>query len=108
MITNLIKKSDLKDIFRGSSFDVVIYNGHASPKKKELTPGGNVTITPDDLRDAKAGATKAPRKFFTYGCNSAKSGFARVASERMRETEVIGASTRIAPNPKDLANAPFR
>jgi hypothetical protein len=93
----LTKKSDVKDMFRGSSYDVVIYNGHASSKKKELIPGGSVTITPEDLGDAMAGATRAPRRLFTYGCNSAKSGFARVASEKMRDTEVIGASARLAP-----------
>jgi hypothetical protein len=59
---HLNSKGDLDDLFKGSSYDVVIYDGHGSSKKKELLPGGNVTITPEDLKDALAGQERSRKR----------------------------------------------
>jgi hypothetical protein len=94
---DLKDKSDLDDFFKGTSYDVVVYDGHGSSKAKQILPGGKVVVTPEDLQSALAGAKTAPKKMFLYGCNTAKSGFARSLSELLPNTAITGTGNRIAP-----------
>jgi RHS repeat-associated protein len=91
-------KDDMEKLFKGSSFDTVVYDGHGSGKTKVLLPEGKLgSITPTELADWSSQAKSKPKKFFFYGCNTAKSGFARVLSEKLPGTEVTGSGARIAP-----------
>jgi hypothetical protein len=93
-------KDDLAGVFKGGAYDVIIYNGHGGSKKKEIYPGGNVALTPEDIHDALAEAKITPSKIYLYGCNTAESGFARVLSELEPKTAVTGAGNRIAQEVK--------
>ena len=91
-------KDDLENVFKGSAYDVMVYDGHGSGKHKIILPEGKLgSLTPEDLADALKGAQSKPKKFFFYGCNTAKSGFARDLSERLPGTEITGSGSRIAP-----------
>jgi RHS repeat-associated protein len=95
---NLKSGDDVKAIFKGKSYDVVVYTGHGMENRRELAPGSGVKITPEHLAEAFKGAEKAPEAVYFYGCNTAKNGFARQVSELMPGTAVTGASTKIAPD----------
>ncbi len=91
-------KEDMEKLFKGSSFDTVVYDGHGSGKGKLLLPEGKLgTITPDELAEWSSLAESKPKKFFFYGCNTAKSGFARDLSEKVSGSEVTGTGNRVAP-----------
>jgi len=94
---NLKDADDLQKVFNGSSYDVWVFDGHGSGKAKQIFPGGKVVLVPEDIEKAFAGAKAIPKKMYFYGCNSAKSGFARDVSQRLPNTAVIGAGARIAP-----------
>jgi RHS repeat-associated protein len=93
----LKESGDLAGVFKGGSYDAVIYNGHAG-MGKELFPGGDVRLTPQDIHDALSEAKVSPKKFFFYGCNTEKSGFVRVLSELRPNSEVTGTGNYVAQN----------
>jgi hypothetical protein len=91
-------KDDFEKLFKGSSYDTVVYDGHGSGKTKIILPEGKLgSLTPEDIEGAFKGAKSKPKKLFFYGCNTAKSGFARDLADRLPGTEVTGSGARIAP-----------
>ena len=91
-------QDQFKKFFKGSSYDVVVYDGHGSGRQKIILPEGRLgSLKPEDLEEAFSGAKSAPKKLFFYGCNTAASGFARALSEGLPETEITGSGNRIAP-----------
>ena len=95
-IDNLKDAEDLTRIFKEGKYEVIVYNGHGSGTKKQISPNKNVTITPQDIHDALKEAKLTPKKMFFYGCNTEKSGFVRVLSELQPKAEIVGAGARIA------------
>lgn len=72
--------------------------GESSSKSLLLLSEGKLgTITPDELAEWSSLAESKPRKFFFYGCNTAKSGFVRDLSEMVARSEVTGTGNRVAP-----------
>lgn len=93
---SLKNREDLADLFKGQSYDVIIYNGHGGTRTKEIFPGNQVALSPQDIRSALGNAKTPPKKMYFYGCNTAKSGFVRVLSELLPNTAVTGTGNKIA------------
>src|SRR5690349_10620272 len=93
-----MNKDQFNKLFKGSTYDVVVYDGHGSGKQKIILPEGKLgALTPDDIAEAVKGAKSGPKQFYFYGCNTAASGFARQLSEDLPDTEITGSGNRIAP-----------
>jgi RHS repeat-associated protein len=76
------------------SYQTVVINSHAYLNKKALIIG-NDDLTPDDLEAMTDHGKKAPKKFFFYGCNSAKTGFAGDVAGRLPKSEITGSTSEL-------------
>jgi RHS repeat-associated protein len=94
-------KAALKKAFAGSSYNSVIFDTHAYLNKqgiilKAIDENTVEDVSAADMQDALAGAKNAPKKMFFYGCDTAKTHFARDVSKLLKDTEVIGSANEIA------------
>jgi hypothetical protein len=91
-------KDDFEKLFKGSSYDTVVYDGHGSNIKKIILPEGKLgMLKPADFEEALKGAASKPKQMFFYGCSTAKSGFARELADLEPGMKVTGSGNRIAP-----------
>jgi hypothetical protein len=98
-VQSISSVKELDTLMTKSSYETVIVNSHAYLNKRALIIG-NEDLTPDDLERIVGAGKHAPKKFFFYGCNSAKTGFAGDVAARLPNSEVTGSSNEIRQTSK--------
>jgi RHS repeat-associated protein len=94
IVRSIGSKKDLKTLMKSSSYETVVFDSHAYLNKPKLIIG-NDELSPEDLKSIVSSAKSAPKKFFFYGCKSAKTGFAGQVSGLLPNAEVTGSINEI-------------